>query len=131
MRRTTRDPLTTALRSLGFSGSAASRLARAGTPIDLAPGTALTTKGERGVEAFLLVEGEATVDLGTHEVRIGPGAVVGELATLDPLARRNATVRTTTPALVLVYDVQTFRALAASDLHDVLVPERDATPVAA
>jgi CRP-like cAMP-binding protein len=131
MRRTTSDPLTTKLRSLGFSGSAASRLARAGTPIDLAAGTALTVKGERGAEAFLLLEGEALVDLGTREVRVGPGSVVGELATLDPRARRNATVRTTTPALVLVYDVQTFRALAAGDLHDVLVPQRDTAPLAA
>ena len=131
MRKTTRDPLTRSLRSLGFSESAARRLARAGTPIDLVAGTPLTVKGERGEEAFLLVEGQAVVDLGTHEVHIGPGAVVGELATLDPMLRRNATVRTTTPALVLVYDVQTFRSLAASDLHDVLVPQRDAAPVAA
>jgi CRP-like cAMP-binding protein len=131
MRRSPRDPLTTKLRSLGFSESAASRLARAGTPIDLAEGTALTVKGERGAEAFVLVEGEAVVDLGTREVRVGPGAVVGELAALDPLARRNATVRTATPALVLVYDVKTFRSLANGDLHEVLVPERDAAPVAA
>ena len=131
MRRTTRDPLTTALRSLGFSGSVASRLARAGTPIDLPEGTPLTVKGERGEEAFVLVQGEAVVDLGHEQIHIGPGAVVGELAALDPLARRNATVRTTTPALVLVYDVKTFRSLAAGDLHEVLVPERHAAPAAA
>ena len=131
MRRTTRDPLTTNLRSLGFSESAARRLARAGTPIDLPAGTPLTVKGERGEEAFVLVEGEAVVDLGTRQVPIGPGAVVGELAALDPFARRNATVRTTTPALVLVYDVKTFRSLAAGDLREVLAPERDAGPVAA
>jgi CRP-like cAMP-binding protein len=131
MRRTTRDPLTTALRSLGLSASAADRLSRAGTPIDVAAGTPLTVKGERGEEAFLLVEGEAIVDLGARQVHVGPGAVVGELAALDPFARRNATVRTTTPALVLVYDVKTFRSLAAGDLHEVLVPERDSAPVAA
>jgi CRP-like cAMP-binding protein len=131
MRRITRDPLTNALRALGFPESAARRLAQAGTPIDLAAGTPLTVKGERGEEAFLLVEGEAVVDLGTRKVQVGPGAVVGELAALDPFARRNATVRTTTPALVLVYDVKTFRSLAAGDLHEVLVPERDAAPVAA
>ena len=131
MRRSTRDPLTNELRSLGFADSVASRLARAGTPIDLAEGTALTVKGERGEEAFLLVKGEAVVDLGPEQVRIGPGAVVGELAALDPLVRRNATVRTTTPALVVVYDVQTFRSLASGDLHEVLGPERTAPPVAA
>ena len=40
--------------------------------------------------------------------------MIGELATLDPFARRNATVRTTKPSLVLVYDVRTFRSLAAT-----------------
>lgn len=125
MLRSNRDPLTTTLRSLGFSESAARRLARAGTPIDLDAGTPLTVKGERGEEAFLLVEGAALVDLGDAQVAIGPGAVVGELATLDPFARRNATVRTTERSLVLVYDVQTFRSLAATDLHEVLVPHRE------
>jgi CRP-like cAMP-binding protein len=128
--RTTRDPMTTSLRSLGFSDSAARRLAQAGTPIDLDEGIPLTIKGERGDEAFLLVEGEAIVDLDTHQLRVGPGAVIGEQAALDPFARRNATVRTATRVLVLVYDVQTFRSLAATDLRSVLVPARVA-PAAA
>ena len=127
MLRSHRDPLTTSLRSLGFSESAARRLAQAGTPIDIESGVALTTKGGRGDEAFLIVEGEAVVDLGAEQIHLGPGQVVGEIAALDPLLRRNATVRTATPALVLVYDVQTFRSLAATDLHSVLVPERHAT----
>jgi CRP-like cAMP-binding protein len=126
MLRSRRDPLTTTLRSLGFSESAARRLAQAGTPIDIDAGVPLTTKGQRGEEAFLLVEGEAVVDLGDHEVRVGPGDVIGEIAALDPMARRNATVRTATRSLVLVYDVQTFRSLAATDLRPVLVPERRA-----
>lgn len=126
MLRTHRDPVTTTLRSLGFSESAARRLSRAGTPIDLDAGVALTTKGERGEEAFLIVEGEAVVDLGDRTVTVGPGQVVGEIATLDPFVRRNATVRTAGRALVLVYDVQTFRSLAATDLHPLLVPERTA-----
>jgi CRP-like cAMP-binding protein len=132
MLRSRRDPLTTRLRSLGFSESVARRLAQAGTPIDLDEGVALTTKGERGDEAFVLVEGEAAVDLGDATVVVGPGAVVGEIAALDPFARRNATVRTTARSLVLVYDVQTFRSLASSeDLKAVLAPERDAVPTAA
>jgi CRP-like cAMP-binding protein len=118
------------LRELGFSESAARRLAQAGTPIDLDPGVALTTKGERGEEAFLILEGEAVVDLGAEQVRVGPGAVVGEIAALDPHARRTATVTTATRTLVLVYDVPTFRGLAASDLRPIVVPERTA-PLAA
>ncbi len=127
MLRIHRDPMTTTLRSLGFSESAARRLAQAGTPIDIDAGVALTTKGERGDEAFLILEGEAVVELDDAKVHVGPGAVVGETATLDPQLRRNATVTTATRTLVLVYDVQTFRSLAASDLHSVLVPERHAT----
>ena len=114
------------LRELGFSESAARRLAQAGTPIDLDAGTPLTTKGERGEEAFLIREGEALVDLGAAQVQVGPGDVVGEIAALDPFARRNATVTTTARTLVLVYDVPTFRALAASDLRPIVVPERTA-----
>ena len=129
MRRSPRDPIARTVRSLGFSESAATRLAQAGTPIDLDAGVPLCTKGERGDEAFLLLEGAAVVDLGDTTITVGPGAVIGELATLDPFARRNADVRTTERSLVLVYDVQTFRALASTDLHDLLVPERP--PVAA
>lgn len=117
------------LAELGFDDSSARRLARAGTPIDLDEGVALTTEGERGAEAFLILEGEAVVELAEGPVIVGPGAVVGELATLDPFARRNATVRTTERVLVLVYDVSTFRGLAATDLRPLLVPDR--TPLAA
>jgi CRP-like cAMP-binding protein len=126
MRRSPRDPFIDSLRAIGFGESAAVRLARAGTPIDLDPGVALTTKGELGSEAFLLLEGEAVVELASGDVRVGPGAVIGEIAALDPAARRNATVRTLGRCLVLVYDVQTFRSLAATDLRPVLVPERAA-----
>src|SRR5689334_9108952 len=99
MRRSPRDPMAQTLRELGFSESASRRLAQAGTPIDLDPGIALTTKGERGEEAFLILEGEAVVDLGAEQVHVGPGAVVGELAALDPFVRRNATVTTTARTL--------------------------------
>lgn len=121
-----RDPVVTQLRLLGLSTSAARRLAQAGTPIDLRAGTTLCTKGQPGQEAFLLLEGEATVDLGDRVVRVGPGAVIGEMATLDPFARRNATVVADGPCLVLVYDVRTFRSLASTDLREVLVPDRAA-----
>jgi CRP-like cAMP-binding protein len=126
MRRSPRDPFTSALRRLGFSESAAARLARHGTPVDLDAGVPLCIEGDFGAEAFLLVEGEAVVQLADREVRVGPGSIIGELAALDPSKRRNATVRTAGRCLVLVYDVQTFRSLAASDLHDLLVPQRAA-----
>jgi CRP-like cAMP-binding protein len=131
MRRSPHDPLARRLRALGLPEPAARRLALSGTPIDLPAGAVLCEKGGRGMEAFFLVDGEAVVDLGDREVVVGPGAVIGELAALDAFARRNATVRTTTPSLVLVYDVQTFRSLAASDLRPILVPARDTSATAA
>ena len=120
------DPVLALLRSLGLPTSAARRLSRAGTPVDLPAGAALCTKGDLGQEAFLILEGEATVDLGDRVVRVGPGDVVGEMATLDPFARRNATVHADVPCLVLVFDVRTFRSLASSDLRELLVPDRAA-----
>ncbi len=119
-----RDPVVTRLRTLGLSLADARRLSQAGTPMDLPSGTALCTKGELGQEAFLLLEGEATVDLGDEVVRVGPGDVVGELATLDPFTRRNADVRTDGPCRALVFDVRTFRSLASTDLRTILVPVR-------
>lgn len=121
-----RDPVVTQLRSLGLPLSAARRLSQAGTPVDLPAGATLCTKGDPGQEAFLLLEGEATVDLGDRVIRVGPGDVVGEMATLDPFARRNATVHADGPCLVLVYDVRTFRSLASTDLRELLVPDRAA-----
>lgn len=120
------DPVVTQLRSLGLSPSAARRLSQAGTPVDLPAGATLCTKGELGQEAFLILEGDATVDLDDRVIQVGPGSIVGELATLDPFARRNATVHADGPCLVLVYDVRTFRSLASTDLREVLVPDRAA-----
>jgi CRP-like cAMP-binding protein len=133
MRRPPSDPITRRLRRLGVPDPAARRLALAGTPIDLDARTELCQRGARGTEAFLLVEGEAVVELDDgRQIAVGPGAVIGELAVLDTLVRRNATVRTTSPCLVLVYDVRTFRSLAAADdLRSILAPRRDAAATAA
>ena len=69
-------------------------------------------EGERGTQAFLLLEGQAEVHLADEQVMVGAGDVVGELATLDPHRRRNVTVVAAGPIKVLVYDVRTYRALA-------------------
>lgn len=119
------DPIVDRLISLGVSAAAAERLSRAGTLLDLPEGTKLCTEGERGTQAFLLLAGEADVLVADRHVRVGPGQVVGELATLDRTRNRNATVVATGPVSVLVFDVGTFRSLADEDeLHSLLVPER-------
>ncbi|WP_426574679.1 cyclic nucleotide-binding domain-containing protein [Aquihabitans sp. McL0605] len=121
------DPIATRLVDLGLSTTAAARLSTGGTLLDLPAGTTLCTKGERGRQAFLIVEGEATVLTADGTITLGPGEVVGELAALDSKRPRNADVVTATAATVLVFDLGTFRLLASSDdLNPLLAPVRTA-----
>ncbi len=117
------DHLGRHLASLGLPG--ADRLAGAGTPLDLPAGTTLAREGERGTQAFLLLEGTAQVLTADGVITVGPGSVVGERATLDHRCTRNATVVAETDVSVLVYDPRTYRALAHSDdLRPHLAPTR-------
>lgn len=120
------DPIVALLRELGIKDDAARRLVSAGTPVDLPSGVDLCVEGARGGEAFLLLSGHAVVMLPNGTVRLSAGDVVGELAALDPMARRNATVTTDGPTSVLVFDVRSFRSIADGELNDLLVPQRDA-----
>lgn len=125
IRRT--DPVARRLETLGMSRAAAEQLSQRGTLLQLRAGTTLCTEGERGLEAFLLVDGEAHVRGRATDVTVGPGSVIGELATLDPRRTRNADVVAETDISVLVFDVRTFRSLAdQAELHAQLAPERTA-----
>lgn len=117
------DRLTRRLAGLGLPD--ADRLADTGTPLDLPAGTTLVRKGERGTQAFLLLEGTAQVLTADGVIPVGPGAVVGERATLDHRCTRNATVVAETDLSVLVYDPRTYRSLVDSpDLRPHLAPTR-------
>ena len=125
IRRT--DPVARQLETLGMSRPSAELLSQRGTFLQLPAGTTLCTEGERGLEAFLLIDGEAHVHGRSADVTVGPGSVIGELATLDPRRTRNATVVAGTDIDVLVFDVRTFRSLAdQAELHARLAPERAA-----
>jgi CRP-like cAMP-binding protein len=66
----------------------------------LEAGETLVAQGDRSSEVFLILDGMFVVEVDRKEVaEIGPGAVVGERATLEGGAR-TATLRATTRARV-------------------------------
>jgi CRP-like cAMP-binding protein len=128
MRNRRVDVVAHRLEELGFGRAAARQLSTAGTLLHLDAGAVLCREGERGTQAFLLLCGEAAVELPDTTVQVGPGEVVGELATLDPHRLRNATVVAAGPVEVLVFDVATYRSLARfEELRDRLAPARTLT----
>jgi CRP-like cAMP-binding protein len=124
LRRITTDPVIIALEAAGLDADVAARLAANGTPMQVAAGFDLCEEGEFGREAFVLVSGAAVVRYRGTERELQIGEVFGELAVLNPTQRRNATITTTKPSVVLVFDVRTFRVLAGEISE--LAPERAA-----
>ena len=74
-------------------------------------GALLTTQGAPGLEAFVIVEGEASVTRNDRTVaKLGPGSLFGELALLDG-DRRTATVVAETDVRLLVLSRREFSSL--------------------
>lgn len=87
------------------------RIAKATDELDLEAGRVLMEQGQRGMEAFVIVEGRAGVDInGVRVAEVGPGQAVGELALLDG-GTRTATVTALTDMVVLVVTQQAFSSL--------------------
>jgi CRP/FNR family transcriptional regulator, cyclic AMP receptor protein len=79
--------------------------------IDLREGKDLTVEGHPGREFMVIVEGEATVRQGDHEInRLGAGDFFGEIA-LVKQQPRSATVTAETPIRALVITERSFRRL--------------------
>jgi len=79
--------------------------------IEVEAGRVLITEGHTGHEAFVVVEGTASVTREGDEVAtIGPGTVFGEMALIDRVPR-NASVTATTPMRVLVIGKREFTGL--------------------
>jgi Cyclic nucleotide-binding domain len=67
-------------------------------------GDVLTEQGQPGQDIYLLLNGVMTVEVdGSSVAEVGPGAVLGERASLEG-GRRTATLRATTPCAVAVAD---------------------------
>lgn len=72
------------------------------TEVSVPAGSVLCRRGERGREAFVLVEGTVAVSVDDQAVAVlGPGAVFGEMSLIDGKPRV-ATVTATSPVSVLV-----------------------------
>jgi CRP-like cAMP-binding protein len=103
------------LRQVSFFSSCTTKdlqkIAKVADEITVEPGTVLTDQGQAGTEAFVLVDGTATVRRNGKKVStLGPGAVVGELSLLDR-GPRTATVTTDTPCTLLVIGQRNFLAV--------------------
>jgi CRP/FNR family transcriptional regulator, cyclic AMP receptor protein len=84
------------------------KIAKASTELDMPAGSVLVDQGQTGREAFVLVDGSATVKRNGRKVAtLGPGAIVGELSLLDR-GPRTATVTCDGPCKVLVIDQRNF-----------------------
>jgi CRP/FNR family transcriptional regulator, cyclic AMP receptor protein len=84
------------------------KIAKASTELSVEAGTTLVDQGQTGKEAFVIVDGSATVRRNGRKVAtLGPGAIIGELSLLDR-GPRTATVTTDTPATVLVIEQRNF-----------------------
>ena len=71
----------------------AQRLIAAGTLLDVKSGETLIQQGDADNELYLIVTGEVGIFVNGREIATrGPGRHVGEMALLDPTARRSASV---------------------------------------
>ena len=87
------------------------KIAKSTDELEVEAGKLLTEEGKSGHEAFIVVEGEAVVEVGGMEVaRLGPGQQFGELALLDG-GPRTATVKAATDMTVLVISQRAFFSL--------------------
>jgi len=84
------------------------KIAKAGDTIKLPAGSVIIDQGQTGREAFVILEGEATVRRNGKKITtVGAGAVLGELSLLDH-GPRTATVVCDTDCEVMVIDQRHF-----------------------
>jgi CRP/FNR family cyclic AMP-dependent transcriptional regulator len=86
-------------------------IARFVDEISVEEGRELITEGDVGHEAFVVVDGTASVTRGGQPIAdVGPGAVFGEMALIDK-APRNASVTATSPMKLIVVGKREFSGL--------------------
>jgi CRP/FNR family cyclic AMP-dependent transcriptional regulator len=87
------------------------KIAKAGDEVMVPAGYVMADQGQTGREAYVILEGSATVRRNGKKVATaGPGTLVGELSLLDH-GPRTATVMADTECNVLVLDQRHFAGL--------------------
>jgi len=66
-------------------------------PFSTEAGHVLIQPGMVGAGLFLIEEGSVTLSVHNHDLELGPGEMVGELAILDDRAMHTTRVKTTSP----------------------------------
>ena len=88
---------------------------------EVAPGEVLVTQGDVGSDLYLLLDGVLLVEVGGQEVaEVGPGAILGERASLEG-GTRTATLRANTRCRVAVIPGD---AVEPSDLGELATDRR-------
>jgi len=82
---------------------------RAGSEVTFGAGEAVFQAGDRGDAMFVVLEGEAQVDVGGRFHRLKAGDFFGEMAVVAP-GPRMATVKTSTPLRALAIPADAFQA---------------------
>ena len=96
--------------SAGFDSRDLDEMRRIGHEVSFGPGTAIVEAGDRADAMFVVLEGEAQVDVGGRFHRLRPGDVFGEMALLAP-DKRMATVRAVEFVRALRVEAEAFRSL--------------------
>jgi CRP-like cAMP-binding protein len=85
------------------------KIAALADELEVPEGKVLMTQGDRAHECFVILAGKAKVSIrGKRSTTLGAGDCVGELALLDPGARRSATVTAQTDLDLLVLGAREF-----------------------
>jgi CRP/FNR family transcriptional regulator, cyclic AMP receptor protein len=102
----------------GLSDKEIQHLVARGARMTAPAGSTLTEEGAKPDGAYLIIDGEVTVQRGGQEVaRLGPGEFVGEIALLNWSASRTATVVAATDLDVLRYSNEEVELLAVELPH--------------
>jgi len=109
-------------RAARFSDRDLAEIGSIGEEVSFGPGEAIVEAGDRADAIFVVLEGEAQVDVGGRFHRLGPGDVFGEMALIVP-AKRMATVRAADVVRAVRVDGDAFRSLAHEhpELEDTLL----------